>query len=75
MVFWPVCLIRRLIDGKLKFFETETTMVMTLHNKGDKQLEGELEFPMEEGCAICGYAVDVNGTMVDGTIVEKETAR
>lgn len=50
-------------------------MEMIFKNDGDQEEEGELEFPLADGATICGYAVDINGAMVEGTIVEKETAR
>ncbi|MBR6372042.1 MAG: DUF2135 domain-containing protein [Victivallales bacterium] len=59
------------VDGVL----TETTVTMTLHNPNGRILEGELNFPLPAGATVAGYALDINGKMVDGVIVEKEKAR
>lgn len=51
----------------------ETTLVF--HNPNARDLEGHLVFPLPDGAAVCGYALDINGTLVDGVIVTKERAR
>eukprot|EP00727_Mastigamoeba_balamuthi_P010403 m51a1_g5986 hypothetical protein (760) ;mRNA; f:261791-271010 len=56
-------------------FLAETTATMVFHNDTDTDLEGELIFPLDQGATLCGYAVDVNGEMVDAVVVEKEAAR
>lgn len=52
----------------------ETEMVFMNPNKGS-QLEGELEFPLPDRATVCGYALDINGVLVDGVVVPKEQAR
>jgi len=59
------------IDGL--FAEVETTL--SFFNPNARQLEGELVFPLPDGAAVCGYALDVNGQLVDGVVVKKEKAR
>ncbi len=51
----------------------ETTLVF--HNPNARMLEGELIFPLPDGAAVCGYALDINGVLVDGVVVTKEKAR
>ena len=51
----------------------ETTMVF--HNPNGRILEGELVFPLPDGAVVCGYALDIDGRMVDGVVVPKEKAR
>ncbi len=51
----------------------ETTLVF--HNPNPRLLEGELVFPLPDGAAVCGYALDLNGVLVDGVVVKKEKAR
>ncbi len=53
----------------------ETTQTMTFYNPNSRDLEGELCFPLPDNAAVCGYALDVEGRMVDGVIVPKEEAR
>ena len=56
-------------------FVAETRLTMTFMNPLDRQLEGELYFPIPAGATISGYALDVGGVLVDGVVVEKEKAR
>jgi tetratricopeptide (TPR) repeat protein len=51
----------------------ETTLVF--HNPNARELEGELVFPLPDGAAVCGYALDINGALVDGVVVPKDRAR
>lgn len=51
----------------------ETTMIF--HNPNPRLLEGDLVFPLPDGAAVCGYALDINGVLVDGVVVPKEKAR
>ena len=51
----------------------DTTLVFL--NPNPRLLEGDLVFPLPDGAAVCGYALDVNGVLVDGVVVKKEKAR
>jgi Ca-activated chloride channel homolog len=53
----------------------ETAMTMTFSNPTGRNLAGDLYFPLPEGATLSGYALDVNGVMVDGVVVEKDKAR
>ncbi len=53
----------------------ETVSTMTFANPSARAMEGDLYFPLPEGATISGYALDINGTMVDGVAVEKHEAR
>jgi len=53
----------------------ESTMTMKFYNPNSRVLEGELEFPMPEGAVMSGYALDINGDLVEGVAVEKQKAR
>ena len=53
----------------------ETTTTMTFANPTARAMEGDLYFPLPEGATISGYALDINGVMVDGVAVEKHEAR
>lgn len=45
------------------------------HNSLSRDMEGELEFPLPEGVSISGFALDINGEMVDASCVTKEKGR
>ncbi|MGN0853060.1 MAG: VIT domain-containing protein [Kiritimatiellia bacterium] len=49
--------------------------VLVVGNPNRRALEGALDFPLPAGASVCGYALDVNGEMVDGVVVPKEKAR
>ena len=53
----------------------ETTTTMTFSNPTPRPMEGDLYFPLPEGATISGYALDINGQMIDGVAVEKHEAR
>ena len=55
------------------FRRIETTITFT--NPNSRVFEGELEFPIPEGASVCGYRLEVNGSMVPGVVVAKEEAR
>ena len=53
----------------------QTEMTLKFFNPNQRLLEGELSFPLPPEAFVSGYALDVNGQMVDGVIVEKAKAR
>ena len=52
-----------------------TIFDITYYNAADKVLEGEFDFPLADGQNICRYALDVNGVLREGVVVEKAKAR
>lgn len=52
-----------------------TTLDMIFYNSSSRFLEGEFEFPLAEGQSVCGYALDIDGKMRNGVVVEKDKAR
>lgn len=65
-------------DLKLSVFVAEnvatTTMEMQFYNPNNRVLEGELNFPLANGVTVSRFALDVNGEMREGVVVEKEQA-
>ncbi|WP_395089098.1 VIT domain-containing protein [Armatimonas sp.] len=53
----------------------QVTQTLVFHNPSKRVLEGELTFPLPEGAAVSGFALDVKGELVDAVPVEKEKAR
>jgi len=53
----------------------ETQMTLTFFNLYSDDLEGDLYFPLPEGATISGYALDVEGQLVEGVVVDKYEAR
>jgi Ca-activated chloride channel family protein len=63
------------IRARIVGLHVEATTTMTFFNPNGRQLEGELQFPLPDGAVVTGYALDINGRMVDGAVVKKEKAR
>ena len=63
------------IQAEIAGFLARTSVTLTLHNPNSQTLEGELLVPLPAGATIAGYALDVNGVMVDGVIVGKTKAK
>jgi tetratricopeptide (TPR) repeat protein len=71
----PILLSKLVVEAKIFGFITETKMTMTFKNPHNRILEGELYFPLPQGSTVSGYALDIDGKMVDGVVVEKKKAR
>ena len=52
-----------------------TTWDMTVANPQERVLEGELVFPLGEGQTLTRFAMDVNGRLREGVVVEKAKGR
>ena len=63
------------VDTRIFGFVAETRMTLVFRNRQSRPLAGDLYFPLPDGATVSGYALDVNGTMVDGVVVEKDRGR
>jgi tetratricopeptide (TPR) repeat protein len=52
-----------------------TTMEMTFRNDQNRILEGELNFPLGNGQTVSRFALDFNGSLREGVVVEKAKGR
>jgi tetratricopeptide (TPR) repeat protein len=52
-----------------------TTMEITFFNSLDRVLEGQFYFPLGAGQTVSRFALEVNGKMREGVVVEKEQGR
>lgn len=71
----PLALAKARYEVVISGFMARTTATLTFRNPQARVLEGELVFPLPEGAAISGYALDIGGELVEGVVVEKERAR
>jgi len=53
----------------------ETKMTLVFANPEDRDREGELIFPLPAGASVCGYALDIQGKMIDGVVVDSQQGR
>ncbi|WP_299219615.1 VIT domain-containing protein [uncultured Aquimarina sp.] len=54
---------------------SRTTFDITFYNPYEKVLEGDFSFPLNEGQDVCRYALDVDGDLREGVVIEKIKAR
>ncbi len=52
-----------------------TTFDMVFYNSSTRVMEGEFEFPLGDGQTVSRYALDINGKLREGVVVEKEKGR
>ncbi|MCL4204461.1 MAG: DUF2135 domain-containing protein [Pirellulaceae bacterium] len=71
----PLTLTRYDVSVTVHGFVAETSITMTFHNPNDRVLAGDLHFPLPDGSTVSGYALDIEGRMVDGVAVEKDKGR
>lgn len=63
--------IRVLVTGNI----ATTTTEIHFYNPFDRELEGELNFPLQEGSTVSRFAMDFNGQWREGVVVEKQQGR
>jgi len=63
------------VDVRIAGLAAETTMEITFGNPHDRDLEGEILFPLPKGAALCGYGLDIGGEIVDASLLPKRRAR
>ncbi|MCJ7449770.1 MAG: DUF2135 domain-containing protein [Bacteroidales bacterium] len=63
------------IDIKVVGQIAVTTLDMTYFNNNSRVMEGEFNFPLGEGQAVSRFALDINGALRAGVVVEKKQGR
>ncbi len=71
----PLKLVRVDVQVTIAGHVAETALTMTFRNDLNRVLEGNLVFPLPEGSTVAGYALDVEGQLVDASVVESQQAR
>jgi len=71
----PMQLEKLKIDIKVIGQVAVTTLDMTYYNSNSRVMEGEFSFPLGEGQTVSRFALDINGTLREGVVVEKEQGR
>ncbi|UZD36118.1 VIT domain-containing protein [Capnocytophaga ochracea] len=52
-----------------------TTMEMTFYNPNTRIMEGEFQFPLANGQQVSRFALDINGKLREGVVVDKALGR
>lgn len=63
------------INAKVDGLHARVSTTITIRNPNARVLSAPLVFPLPDGAAVCGYALEIDGAMVDGVVVPKEKAR
>ncbi|MBQ2621858.1 MAG: DUF2135 domain-containing protein [Thermoguttaceae bacterium] len=71
----PISLTDYRFDLEIRGLICLVSVTARFHNSLAREMEGELEFPLPEGVSISGFALDINGEMVDASCVTKEKGR
>ena len=71
----PLAISKVDVDVRIHGFIAETRMTVTFRNSLNRPLAGDLYFPLPEGSTVSGYALDVNGAMVDWVVVDNDKGR
>lgn len=67
----PVALRALRVNTQVSGRDALTEIVLTFFNPNGRTLEGELQFPLQEGQAVVGMAMDVGGRLREAVPVEK----
>lgn len=71
----PVAISSYAVAATVRGVLAEVRATVRFRNPNGRQLEGELEFPLPDDAAVCGYALDIGGRLVDGVVVGRDQAR
>jgi hypothetical protein len=71
----PMRLTNLKVDIKVTGQVAVTTLDMTFYNDNSRVMEGEFIFPLGEEQTVSRFALDVNGSLREGVVVEKEKGR
>jgi Ca-activated chloride channel family protein len=71
----PIVLEQLDVSVRVSGVLAETTQTMVFRNPNRRALEGQLRFPLPDHGVVCGYAIDVDGELVEGVVVPKQEAR
>lgn len=70
-----VSLVKLKAEALINGLFARTALTCTFLNERDALMEGEFLLRLPAGATVTGYALDVNGAMVDGVIVDKNKSR
>lgn len=71
----PLKISKLKIDVDIKGNVVTTTMDMTFYNPQSSVREGQLNFPLENEQVVSRFAMELNGKLREGVVVEKEKGR
>ncbi len=63
------------VDAHVNGMYATVSTEFVIYNPNHRVMEGELEFPLPDDAVVSGYAIDIDGMMMDAQVVEKKKAR
>ena len=63
------------IAARVDGLHARVSTTIAIRNPNPRPLSAPLAFPLPDDAAVCGYALEIDGAMVDGVVVPKEKAR
>lgn len=63
------------VEGKSAGDLVETSVEHVFHNGTDARLEGAFRFPLPKGAILTGLAMEIDGKLMEGELVERDKAR
>lgn len=66
---------RVLVDAKTAGDVAETRVEHVFYNSSDERLEGTFRFPLPERASLIGLAMEIDGRLMEGELVERQKAR
>lgn len=71
----PIELASAQVDGEIVGGLARTSIELVFRNPNSRVLEGELQFPLQPGQQVAGFALDIGGAMRDAVPVPKAQGR
>ena len=70
------CTIKRLdLKARVTGLHAEVVQTLEIGNPNRRPISVPVAIPMPDGAVVCGYALEIDGQMIDGVVVEREKAR
>ena len=70
------CEVRALeVQARVFGIYAEVVQTLVIYNPNHRDYSVSLAIPLPDRAVVCGYALDIDRTMVDGVVVPKDTAR
>lgn len=63
------------VNASVRGIYAEVTQTICIANPNPRPISTTLSIPLPDRAVVCGYALEIDGQMVDGVIVPKEQAR
>ena len=63
------------IEARVDGVFARVSETLEIRNPNTRPISAPVTFPLPDGAVVCGYALDIDGAMVDGVAVPKEKAR